>query len=164
MSAISPCSPLQTIPCPHFLRGQQQGTLCAELQGITCSRFVGKLHNASPSGTASVICHDNGPFHSSKLRKCLKTVDGLRRNEKCRQMQDLLSVELLRSDQIVKLFSGSPVPAAHLLPQATGFAPWEHNHAWQSGFWWVDFSKWYRPAPLWQSLPASVFPGQQGET
>lgn len=65
------CSPPQTTSSLHSLRGQQQRSLCAALQGFTCCCFVRKLHKASPSGTTAVICHDNSPFHRPKLRKRL---------------------------------------------------------------------------------------------
>lgn len=61
----------QTTSSPHCLRGQQQRSLCAALQGFTCGHFVCELHNAFPRGATTVICHDNGPLYRSKLRKRL---------------------------------------------------------------------------------------------
>lgn len=54
------------------LRGQQQRSLRAALQGFTGRRFVCKLHDALPGGSAAVICHDNGSFHRPELRKRLE--------------------------------------------------------------------------------------------
>lgn len=60
---------------PHhlcLLRGEQQRSLRAALQGFTCRRLVGKLHDASPRGPAAVVRHDDGSFHRPELRKRLE--------------------------------------------------------------------------------------------
>lgn len=53
------------------LRGQQQSSLGATLQGFAGSSFVCKFHNSFPRGTVLVIRHHNSPLNWSKLGKGL---------------------------------------------------------------------------------------------
>lgn len=54
------------------LRGQQQRSLRAALQGFTGRHFAGKLHDAFPGRSTAVICHNNRSFHRPELRKRLE--------------------------------------------------------------------------------------------
>lgn len=49
------------------LRGQQQSSLSATLQGFAGNSFVRKFHKSLPGGTTFIIRHHNSSFNWSKL-------------------------------------------------------------------------------------------------
>lgn len=134
------------------LRGQQQSTLSATLQGFAGSSFVRKFHNSLPGGTTLIIRHHNSSFNWSKLGEGLMKED-TRASMTWNKMQVSNNVTGSR-------WSGSPVPAAHWLLQVTSCALWGRRREQESGFWLVGCWSPSRPAQLWQFPQASEFPAR----
>lgn len=82
-------------PSLASLRGQQQRSLRAALQGFTGRRLVRKLHDAPPGGAAAVVRHHNRPLHWPKLGECLME-DGHRKSRRMQEVERTKTSRRLR--------------------------------------------------------------------